>query len=81
MIPKKQQKFRDDEARRKHIGARIRRIRRDKEITQVELAAIMENSQSTLSKIETGQLEVGYLAFLRACKVLPGLEDVSNEVF
>lgn len=47
------------------IGARIRRIRLTKDLTQSQLASICNFEKSTVSKIEGGQVNISYLTLYR----------------
>jgi transcriptional regulator with XRE-family HTH domain len=52
------------------IGARIRRIRLTKDLTQSQLASICNFEKSTVSKIEGGQVNISYLTLYRLSKGL-----------
>jgi predicted transcriptional regulator len=56
---------------RKQVGTAIRKWRREGEITQVDLSKKIGVSQSTLSKIESGELEPGLLPYRRLCRMNP----------
>lgn len=67
MTKKKHQTFKES------FGPILRRHRRAKEIVQTDLSKRLGMSQSTLSKVESGQLELGLSAYLKATRIFEGL--------
>lgn len=52
------------------IGTKIKRLREDRKISQPELADLLEISQSTLSKIESGNSrKIDFLLMDKVCKI------------
>jgi len=49
------------------LGELIRAIRAERKLTQMELAALLGTTQSTISKLESGELELGFSFALRIC--------------
>lgn len=47
------------------FGNRLRKIRLSKDISQTELATICKFEKSTLSKIESGQVNISYYTLYR----------------
>ncbi len=54
----------------KPIGKRISQCRRDKELTQKELASLINISNNHLSNIENGKTAPGFDTFIDICSVL-----------
>ncbi len=52
------------------LGARIRTIRLTKNMTQNQLAEICDFEKSTMSKIESGQVNISYITLYRLSKGL-----------
>lgn len=52
------------------IGILIKIIRKSHKLTQIELAKIMECSQSSISKFEEGHLEISALEMIKFCQTL-----------
>ncbi|MES2432069.1 MAG: helix-turn-helix transcriptional regulator [Bacteroidota bacterium] len=52
------------------LGGRIKELRKQKGITQNALANNCDMEKSTISKIESGKVNIGYLVLLRLCDCL-----------
>lgn len=52
------------------IGANIRRIRSEKEISRAQLAYEIGTSEKHLSRIETGEVNSGILTYIKIARVL-----------
>ena len=62
------------------IGKAIRANRRMADLTQMAFSREIGISQSTLSKIESGQFEPGLRSFLKACKRFPKLDQLAKSL-
>lgn len=62
------------------VGGEIRRVRRDGDLSQVELSKQVGISQSTMSKIESGLLIPDVIVYERLCRKFPNLRDVQLEL-
>ena len=67
----------DEEKQLKFVISRIKEIRTQKRISQLELSTISNLSQSFLASIEKGKKQPSVLTLLRIAKAL----DVSPKVF
>ena len=52
------------------LGARIREVRKEKDITQTRLAEICEIEKANMSRIESGQTNVTVLTLLKISNAL-----------
>ena len=59
-----------DETKLKGVGARIRNLRAEQELTQFELAEKIGVSQTHLSNIECGRVQISLKLLLRIANVL-----------
>ncbi|MDO5381013.1 MAG: helix-turn-helix transcriptional regulator [Acidaminococcaceae bacterium] len=59
-----------DETKLKGVGARIRNLRAEQELTQFELAEKIGVSQTHLSNIERGRVQISLKLLLRIANVL-----------
>ena len=62
----------------KELGTRIRVIRLGKDMTQNQLAINCNFEKSSMSKIESGQVNMSYLTLYKICK---GLNISMKELF
>jgi transcriptional regulator with XRE-family HTH domain len=58
----------------KQLGALVRAERKKKGWSQIEMASKLSLTQGYLSKIEQGQLEIGFINFMTFCKIT-GIKD------
>ena len=63
-----------DETKLKGVGARIRNLRAEQELTQFELAEKIGVSQTHLSNIECGRVQISLKLLLRIANVLERLD-------
>ncbi|MES2430846.1 MAG: helix-turn-helix transcriptional regulator [Bacteroidota bacterium] len=61
---------REDDPLLQNLGKRIKEIRLNKKISQANLALTCEMDKSTLSKIESGKVNISYLILFRLSKCL-----------
>lgn len=54
----------------RRLGAILRELRRDKDLTQKELATILRIHQSRVSAIESGQRRVQFVECIEICTAL-----------
>ncbi|WP_251615670.1 helix-turn-helix transcriptional regulator [Pumilibacter muris] len=52
------------------FNSRLRELRKEKALTQTQLAQILNVSQATVAKWETGDREPDLIMILRLCEVL-----------
>ena len=67
----------DEEEQLKYVIDRIKEIRRQKRISQLELSTISNLSQSFLASVENGKKQPSVLTLLRIAKAL----DVNPKIF
>ena len=67
----------DEEEQLKFVITRIKEVRRQKRISQLELSTISNLSQSFLASVENGKKQPSVLTLLRIAKAL----DVSPKIF
>lgn len=67
----------DEEILRK-LGQRIKTLRREKKLTQVELAALVNKDQQSIQRLEAGRINPSYL-YLR--EIIIGLDVKDNDLF
>lgn len=60
------------------LGQRIRELRKEREITQLQLAAYAEISRAKLSEMENGLVNVEFITII---KIARGLEVGIHELF
>ncbi|MBS1503978.1 MAG: helix-turn-helix transcriptional regulator [Bacteroidetes bacterium] len=68
----------DKEVLLQQLGARIRAIRKEKGITQTDLANKLDKDQPTINKLETGKFNPSYL-FLT--EIASGLGVTLRDIF
>lgn len=62
----------------KKVGANIKAARKDKNITQNEIANTLHMTQQQYSRFENGVFELNYSQILKICELL---DITPNEVF
>jgi len=67
----------DEEEQLKFVIGRIKEIRRQKRVSQLELSTISNLSQSFLASVENGKKQPSVLTLLRIAKAL----DVNPKIF
>ena len=60
----------DESAKMKAVGKRIREIRKNKRLTQADLAQLAGMAPSNISEIETGKTSIKLMTFYRLVEVL-----------
>lgn len=68
----------------KAVGAFVKHIRKEKGLSQIAMARLLDLEQTTLSRVEAGQRELGvkswFLLWERCC-TKPSKWDVAEELF
>ena len=62
----------------KKLGEKIKKIRKSKGLSQLDLAARILKDQQSISRVEGGQINVSYIYLLEICQ---GLEIELKEIF
>lgn len=57
----------DKENELKNIGQRIKKVRMDKGLTQVDLSSLVNKDQQSIQRLEAGRVNPSYVYLLEIC--------------
>ena len=60
----------DKDIELKKLGERVREIREGKNLTQFELATLINKDQQSIQRLEKGKINPSYIYLLEVCKGL-----------
>ena len=63
---------------KKEVSKNLKQARKNKEMSQEQVAKLMDTRQTIYSRYETGKLELDYYKIIKICNIL---EITPNELF